>query len=441
VGLRTLVRMSVPLRPAPAAAYPPPVGPPPPPAPRSAGRTWSRLGTVGAVVVAGTSSLVAVAILAPDSTEDLGFAVSVLAMVAGLTLAGCLVLRRQHPVPLCLAAAVAPVMLPMDSAAALLVLPWVWAVGRSRTVALCTAAVTLGTAAALWRDAARPAGERVFSVADEAGAISYDPGPVAFVCWGLFFLALSLSAGIVRRSRAATAAARQDTDAAREQTAAEVARSAVLEDRMTRQEERELIAREVHDTVAHHIASISLRASVLEVQHPDDQPTRDAAREVRASAQRAVAELRTLLHSLRTDDGDLLPGTTLEDLVPLLDRLRDGGAQVWGTVFVQDSHLAAPHVTRATFRIVQEAVTNALKHAPDQPVSVTVRAGRSTGVEVRVENPLGDASSGPGTGHGITGMQERAERLGGSLTAGPHGGRFVVAARLPWAESGVGPVR
>ncbi|ANC30969.1 Signal transduction histidine-protein kinase/phosphatase DegS [Isoptericola dokdonensis DS-3] len=379
--------------------------------------------------------------LSPADPDDVAVIASILAMLTGFVLAGCLVLRRQYPVPLCVAASVAPMLLPMDSAAALLTLPWVWAVARGRTVALCTAAVTAGTAAALWRDAARPAGEHVFSVVDEAGVLSYDPGPVAFVGWGLLFLGLSVAAGIVRRSRAATASARRDTRDAREQTAAEVARSAVLQDRMTRQEERELIAREVHDTVAHHIASISLRASVLEVQHPDDAPTRDAAREVRASAQRAVAELRTLLHSLRTDDGDLLPGTTLEDLVPLLDRLRAGGTQVWGTVFVTDSHLAAPHVTRATFRIVQEAVTNALKHAPDRPVSVTVRAGRGSGVEVRVENPLGTGAPGPGTGHGITGMQERAERLGGSLTAGRDGDRFVVTARLPWAEVGVDPQR
>ncbi|WP_141538614.1 sensor histidine kinase [Isoptericola jiangsuensis] len=436
--------MSVPLGPAPATASVPPAGLSyPPPSRRPAGRsTWSRLGTVGAVVVAGTSSLVAVALTAPTSgDDDLAMLGSILAMIAGLVLAGCLVLRREFPVPICLAASVAPVLLPVDAAAALLALPWVWAVARTRTVVLCTAAVTAGTAAALWRDAARPLGARVFSVVDEAGATSYEPGIVAFVGWGLFFLGVSVAAGVVRRSRAMTAAARQDSRDAREATAAVEARSAVLQDRMTRQEERELIAREVHDTVAHHIATISLRASVLEVQHPDDEPTRDAAREVRASAQRAVAELRTLLHSLRTDDGDLLPGTTLEDLVPLLDRLRAGGAQVWGTVFVTESHLAAPHVTRATFRIVQEALTNALKHAPGEPVSVTVRAGRARGVEIRVENPLSTLPAGAGTGHGVTGMQERAERLGGTLTAGPDAGRFVVAARLPWAEVDHSPGR
>jgi signal transduction histidine kinase len=146
--------------------------------------------------------------------------------------------------------------------------------------------------------------------------------------------------------------------------------------------------------------------------------------------------MRALLSTLRDGDGTLLPGTSLEDLVPLLERVRDGGAGVTSSIFVSDGHTAAPTLTRATFRIVQESVTNALKHAPGSPVDVTVRASRAGGVDVRVVNRLGDAPPTlPGAGSGITGMRERAEALGGTLDVHVDGDRHVVSAHLPWVDA------
>ncbi|WP_186004569.1 sensor histidine kinase [Isoptericola variabilis] len=407
------------------------------PGDRAPGRSWtSRGGTVVAVTVSAFSALTAAAWA--DMPGDASTSLAILAALIGLILAGLLVLRRRYPVQLNLAASAAPLLLPLDSSAALLTLPWVYATSTSRrTVAGCTAATAAGTAAALVRDALRAPEHRVFAVFDESGALTSAPGTLSFVFWGLFFLGASVAAGLVRRSRATADRARVAEASAEAAREAQVAQTAVLRDRMTRQEERELIAREVHDTVAHHIATISLQASALEVARGEDPEAREAAREVRASAQRAIAEMRTLLSTLRDGDGTLLPGTSLEDLVPLLERLRDGGAGITSSIFVSDGHTAAPALTRATFRIVQESVTNALKHAPGSPVDVTVRAARATGVDVRVTNRLTDepAPAAPGTGAGITGMRERVQALGGTLDVHVDDGRHVVAAHLPWVDA------
>lgn len=404
---------------------------------RAPARAWqSRAGTVVAVTVSAVSSLMVAVLADPrDATEP--STPVMIAMLVGLTLAGFLVLRRRYPVRLNLVASAAPLVLPLDSSAALLTLPWVYATAPIRTVVGCSLATATGTTVALVRDAVRAPENRVWATFDDSGALVSSPGAPSFVLWGLFFVGASVAAGLVRRSRATADRARVAEASAEAAREAQVAQTAVLRDRMTRQEERELIAREVHDTVAHHIATISLQASALEVARGEDPEAREAAREVRASAQRAIAEMRTLLSTLRDGDGTLLPGTSLEDLVPLLERLRDGGAGITSSIFVSDGHTAAPALTRATFRIVQESVTNALKHAPGSPVDVTVRAARATGVDVRVTNRLTDepAPAAPGTGAGITGMRERVQALGGTLDVHVDEGRHVVAAHLPWLDA------
>ncbi|WP_188523566.1 sensor histidine kinase [Isoptericola cucumis] len=418
-------------------------------------RRWlSRAGTVGAVAVSACSAMVAVSFAATaaeqDGTPNTGL--YVLATLVGLTLAGALVLRRRHAVALCVVASAASILLPIDSSAALLTLPWVVATASVRTSAACTVLTGAATGAALARDALRDPGDMVFAVVDQpSGAVTsrpgsdavmviQHPGASAFVVIGVALLAASLAVGLARRSRATAARAR-------EQQEAQASVTAVLRDQMTRQEERELIAREVHDTVAHHIAAISLQASALEVMRTDDSEVSGTAREVRASAQQAIAELRTLLATLRSGDQDgvVLPGTSLDDLAPLLEQLRHDGARLTSTVFVSGADQAPPPITRATFRIVQEAVTNALKHAPGQPVDVAVRAAPVHGVSIRVSNPLPDARSSQervvlGTGSGILGMRERAEAVGGRLDAGAADGRFGVAASLPWDAPAAGEV-
>jgi len=344
--------------------------------------------------------------------------------VVGIALAVGLVWRRRFPVQLCLAASTAALFLPLDSFTALLALTWVYASASRRVVIGCTAAAAAATGVALWRDAARDPAQMVLSSTDHTtNTLTYATAPL-FWFLGVLLIGAAVGWGLIRRSRSE----------ARSAVAATVATKQVMRDQMTRQEERELIAREVHDTVAHHISLISLQASALEMQRgPEEPAVRAAAQQMRTSAQQAIAEMRGLLTTLRAGGEDVGPSATLEDLATLLDDMRRHGRWITSSVYVSDSHLAAPALTRAVFRIVQESVTNALKHAPGQPVEVEVRASQQAGILIRVANvmTLGHATA-PGTGSGLIGMRERAERFGGHLDAGPQNQWFVVTARMPW---------
>ena len=420
--------------PAHPAAYLPPTPPPPVPqlrVPASTRHGWARARTVGAVTTGAFCTLVAISFDSGYRTADGAPAhwLDVLACLVGLTLAGLLVLRRRFPVLLCIAASAAAILLPLDSFAALLTLTWVIATASTRTAWLCGAAAATATGAALWKDSARPPKDMVLASKDQVtGAISY-ASAAGFWTVAILCLATFVGVGLVRRWRNVAAAAVADKEA-------QVATTHQLRDRMSRQEERELIAREVHDTVAHHISLISLQASALEVDRGAGGPeVRAAAQQMRSSAQHAISEMRGLLTTLRTGtEGDPLPGATLEDLAGLLDNLRRHGRWVTSSVYVADAHTAGPTLTRAVFRIVQESVTNALKHAPGQPIEVDVRASRQGGVIIRVMNPVrpGPATAAPGTGSGILGMRERAERLGGRFDARVDGGWHIVTAYLPW---------
>lgn len=394
---------------------------------------WSSAGTVGAVIVAMICTLVALG-TEGQTLEGAGMSAQwrwTIGFVVGPVLAVGLVWRRRFPVQLCLAGSAAALFLPLDSFVALLSLTWVFASAGWRRVWQCTAAAAAATGVALWRDAAREPAHMVMSSTDSVtGELTYGTAAL-FWFLGILFVAATVGAGLVRRSMSETRRAVADKDA-------QVARVRGLRDEMTRQEERELIAREVHDTVAHHISLISLQASALEVQRGAAEPVvREAAQQMRSSAQQAIAEMRGLLTTLRSggEEDPTGPGATLEDLAGLLDNLRRHGRWVTSSVYVSDAHTAAPALTRAVFRIVQEAVTNALKHAPGQPVEVEVRASQQAGVFIRVANVVVAPSPAAGTGSGIIGMRERAERFGGRLDVGMQAQWFVVTARLPWVPA------
>ncbi|MFE5311023.1 sensor histidine kinase [Isoptericola sp. NPDC056573] len=408
------------------------------PAGRATVLRWASVaGTVVAVAVSAASSLVAVGFAshAAAPTGSLHPALYVVTALVGLVLAGLLCLRQRFPLALCLTASTCSILLPLDASAALLALPWVLA---TRTVRACLAAVgatTAATAAALVRDALRDHAAQVLVTVDErTRVLSTDPTAAAYVVVGLGLLGVSVAAGLVRRAQLVAERARDEQQAA-------AAATAVLRDQVRRQDERRLIAREVHDTVAHHVAEISLQASALEVTSTHDPEAALAAREMRASAQQAIRELRSLVTTLRSGDTVTgFPGATLDDLLPLVDRMTDDNPRTTAQVSVTGGQDAAPELVRATFRVVQEAVTNARKHAPGEPVDIRVDASPALGVDITVRNPLQgptgtDTARGPtvpGTGSGLLGMHERADAVGGTLSAGRADGAFVVRARLPW---------
>ena len=190
-------------------------------------------------------------------------------------------------------------------------------------------------------------------------------------------------------------------------------------------EERARIARELHDIVGHSISVISLQAGAAEqLVGKDPERAAEHLRIVQRTASEALGELRRLLSVLREDDPTYAPQPGLDALPALVE---DSGLEV-ALVEEGDRRPLAAGVDLAAYRIVQEALTNARKHGAEPRAHVVVRYGRDD-VELEVRNPAG--MPGPGSGHGLAGMRERAGLYGGTLEAGVENGEFLLHARLP----------
>jgi signal transduction histidine kinase len=200
-------------------------------------------------------------------------------------------------------------------------------------------------------------------------------------------------------------------------------------------EERLRIAREVHDVVAHAMVAINVQAGVAAHRiDQDPEQARTALRAIKQASGEALADLRATLGVLRGEDGEapIRPAAGLGDLDELAAGLRAAGVEV--QLDVGDVGAVPGSVQAAGYRIVQEALTNALRHA--EAAHVRVRVGREEGA-LRVEiaddgrGAAADAA-GDGSGSGVPGMRERAAALGGTLEAGPGpGGGWRVRAELP----------
>ncbi|MFG3253147.1 sensor histidine kinase [Streptomyces sp. NPDC048172] len=227
--------------------------------------------------------------------------------------------------------------------------------------------------------------------------------------------------------------ARTELVAQEEITAEERSRRALLE-------ERNRIARELHDVVAHHMSVISIQAQVAPhlVENPPEE-LRENLTGIRENAVEALAELRRVLGVLRSEDAAAdgvrhAPQPTLDRLDELVEPVRGAGVEVTTEVTGEPRPLS-PGVGLSAYRIVQEALSNALRHAPGAAVRVEI-GHRPAGVSVRVANTAPTRGPGspspPGAGHGLLGMRERVAMLGGELATGatPDGG-YEVTALLP----------
>jgi signal transduction histidine kinase len=212
-------------------------------------------------------------------------------------------------------------------------------------------------------------------------------------------------------------------------------------------EERQRIARELHDVVAHHMSVIAIQAEAGPYKADNPPPELvESFGEIRASALSGLNELRRVLGVLRSDRPDIAPQPGLEDLADLLESARGGGVTV--TAEVTGTPRPVPGgVDLSAYRIMQEALSNVMRHAPGSTAQVKLYYGESALViEVRNdgcggEGQVGQAApeqqrwAGIGTGHGIIGMRERATMLGGHLRAGPTpNGEFLVTAALPLGD-------
>lgn len=201
---------------------------------------------------------------------------------------------------------------------------------------------------------------------------------------------------------------------------------------------REAIAREMHDVLAHRLTLLSVHAGALEFR--PDAPREEIARAagvIRESAHDALQDLREIIGVLRAGESDDAgrPQPTLAALEALVTESREAGTKVILDQHVTDPAAVPASVGRTAYRIAQEGLTNARKHAPGTEVTVTVTGASGEGLSVSVRNPApeGEVPHVPGSGQGLIGLTERATLTGGRLEHGPAAdGGFEVRAWLPW---------
>ncbi|MFD7442091.1 sensor histidine kinase [Streptomyces sp. NPDC059909] len=225
---------------------------------------------------------------------------------------------------------------------------------------------------------------------------------------------------------------------AKREVAVQQSVTAVERDRRTLLEERTTIARELHDVVAHHMSVVAIQAEAAPYRVENPPPELEQAfATIRENAVAALTELRRVLGVVRAEDYEApdAPQPTLADLEGLLRNVRDAGLEV--DLAVTGAVRELPQgVELSAYRIIQEALSNALRHAPGAPAKVEV-AYVLGGLGLRIVNgpPQGLVKPSQGAGHGITGMRERVTMLNGEMTAEPtEDGGYEVAAFLPVAR-------
>ncbi|TDC77693.1 sensor histidine kinase [Actinomadura sp. 7K507] len=210
-----------------------------------------------------------------------------------------------------------------------------------------------------------------------------------------------------------------------------------------RMAERTRIAREMHDVLAHRLSLLATYAGALEYR-PDAPPEKlsQAAGVVRAGVHQALDELREVILLLRTEDAgqdaaeDGRPQPVLDDVPRLVEESRDAGATVRLRDDVADPGALPAAAGRTAYRVVQEGLTNARKHAAGLPVRVTLEGRPGTRLVIDIRNPLpaepGAGPAAPGSGTGLVGLTERVRLAGGRLDHEAGSGEFHLRAWLPW---------
>ncbi|GAA2921771.1 histidine kinase [Streptomyces enissocaesilis] len=226
---------------------------------------------------------------------------------------------------------------------------------------------------------------------------------------------------------------------AKEEVTVQKTVTAVERDRRTLLEERTTIARELHDVVAHHMSVVAIQAEAAPYRVENPPPELEQAFvTIRENAVAALTELRRVLGVVRAEDYEApdAPQPTLAELDGLLANVRDAGLTVDETVTGAVRELP-PGVELSAYRIIQEALSNALRHAPGATAKVEVSYVLG-GLGLRIVNtpPRGPVKPSPGAGHGITGMRERVAMLNGEMTArGTGDGGYEVAVFVPVAPA------
>ncbi|MFG2293448.1 sensor histidine kinase [Streptomyces sp. NPDC048603] len=296
--------------------------------------------------------------------------------------------------------------------------PWTPASFLGHLATMVIVAVRTGPRAAAWMwvcTVALGMASAVFAGYGEA----FNLGPMVFLS-GVAMLAVSVWQ--IQRKASQEIAAQQEV-------------TAVERDKRTLLEERTTIARELHDVVAHHMSVVAIQAEAAPYRVENPPPELEAAfATIRENAVAALTELRRVLGVVRSKDYEApeAPQPTLASLDGLLANVREAGLDVEKTVTGAARELPQG-VELSAYRIIQEALSNTLRHAPGARAGVEVSyVLGGLGIRVVNEPPTGDARPSPGAGHGIAGMRERVAMLEGEMTTGKTAeGGYEVAVFIP----------
>ena len=395
---------------------------------------WQSLITVVTVIVVGFLSMAVAATLMPD-TETMSGAELLLAAFefgAGATCGVAMVWRKTKPVTVMWLTVALAIIFPVGPFAALGALTWVIPVSVRRRAVMFTALVTIACTRFVIVDSLQDNEHSFLTIIDDKTGAASRPNALGYIAIMLLLLACAVAIGTYRNQRVHAIA----QVAAHKQAVVDQTRvTQRLQGELSRQQERELIAREMHDTVAHQLSLVALQAGALEVTTQDPNVP-DAARNIRATTQKALDEMRGLIGSLRdSQDGGYTghhPG--LDQLESLLVQAKDAGALVDSELHISEPELASPSLTSAVYRITQESITNALRYGTGA-MSVRLLGAPGLGISIDVINEVSEEPRAvQGSGSGLPGMAQRAELLGGTVTTEQIGGVWIMRARLPWEK-------
>ncbi|MFT8394790.1 sensor histidine kinase [Propionibacterium sp.] len=357
----------------------------------------------------------------------------VLAMFASLGLPFLLCWRHRWPFIITLVAAGVSVVIPIGNGLPLICLATL--IGRRRGPAVWWTTVCVGLTS-IWvvlADArAEPRGASflkiVFGPQPSDQAQFAQLGVTEIFAVLVLGMGMAVGTGLLVRSRREAVTATGVAQAAQ-------ATTGQLGDELARREERERIAREVHDAMGHRLSLLSLYAGALEANSGDDPKVSESAHLVRQSAGEAMNDLRSLLNLLREPVGTDQPAVPLSDLAKVVQESFGAGQQLSSSIFIQDADSASAPLSRAVYRIVQELLTNARKHAPHEQVLLTVEGNPASGVVIDARNRYVEGGGPSGSSRGLKGIEERTHLLGGTMRYGLDGDQFRVHVTLPWRIS------
>lgn len=397
-------------------------------------RIRRRVATTVAVAMSLTLSFAVAGMLGMDTEPPLlPTWLSAFGVALGMVVSVVIVWRHRYP-ELITGLALVPSVFAAPPVPALVSLAALAAARRDRNLWLATGGVFLVTVWTMWLDTQRSVPASMLQ--EPFGA---DPdGPrvavpiLAPILFAVLFTGIPLAVGLLRGTK---------RDLVR---GAHTERE--LRDEVARKDERTRIAREMHDVLGHRLSQLSLQAGALEAGSEDNPDTAESARTVRTTSRAALDDLRQVIGVLRDgrelgsgpDDetaAPVRPQPTLADLPELITASRRSGLTVQTTVLLDDPTNAPGQLGTACYRVVQESLTNVLKHAPDCPVDVTIKGGPDAGVSIDIVNPLPEtpAANGSGSGSGLTGISERVTAMDGTVSTAPtDSGEFAVAVWFPW---------